>query len=81
MEKEENNSRRKFLKVGMLTAATAGVAAAGLGFKKLSAEEKVHELTGKKVMMLSPEGELTTVDSSHINYEPKIPVDNDAARI
>ncbi|MEO5570533.1 MAG: 4Fe-4S dicluster domain-containing protein, partial [Bacteroidia bacterium] len=42
---------------------------------------KVHELTGKKVMMLSPEGELTTVDSSHINYEPKIPVDNDAARI
>ena len=42
MEQEANNSRRKFLKVGMLTAATAGVAAAGLGFKKLSSDEKVH---------------------------------------
>ena len=79
MEPDENNSRRKFLKVGMLTAATAGVAAAGLGFKKLSADEKVHELTGKNIAILSPEGELTAVDSSHVNYEAK--VDNAEARI
>ena len=65
MEQEENNTRRKFLRVGMLSAATAGVAAAGLGFKKLSADEKVHELTGKNIVMLSPEGELMPVDSSH----------------
>ncbi len=81
MEKDEQSSRRKFLKVGMLTAASAGVAAAGLGFKKLSAEEKVHELTGKRVMMLSTDGELVAVDSSHLNYEHKALVSNEEARI
>lgn len=69
MEKEENNSRRKFLKVG----AIAGVAAAAsFGvFETLS--NKNTPKTGEKIKLLSPDGKIVEVDTSLINPNTNIP--------
>ncbi len=67
MEENSNNSRRGFLKAGLLTGA---VAATGLGaFEALSNPEK--ENSGDTVKLLSPDGKIIEVDSAHIN--PHIP--------
>jgi len=64
---QENNSRRKFLKTGVIT----GIAAAGsLGvFEVLSQDE--NKKKGDTVKLLSPDGKIVEVDSSEIN--PEIP--------
>ncbi len=73
MEDKHNNSRRDFLKTGLITGAAA---AAGFGaFEALSQTEK--EQTGEKVKLLSPDGKIVEVDSSHINpHIPDFPVSN-----
>ena len=55
------NDRRSFLKLGLLAG---GVAAAGLGAKTLigAGEEK-----GEKVKVLTTDGKMVEVDSSHLN--------------
>src|SRR5690242_5416347 len=65
---EQTNSRRKFLKAGLITTA---VAAGGLGtFEVLSQNDK-NKKTGDTVKLLSPDGKIVEVDSSEIN--PQIP--------
>lgn len=67
MEEHHNNSRRDFLKAGLITGA---VAAAGLGtYQALSNDE--NEKTGEKIKLLSPDGKIVEVDASEIN--PHIP--------
>ena len=64
---QENNSRRKFLKAGVIT----GVAVAG----SIGAFEVLSQDDNKKkrdtVKLLSPDGRIVEVDSSEIN--PEIP--------
>ena len=65
MESEnENNGRRKFLKFGLL-AGGATIASIGIQ-KNLLSEEK--PLTGKKVKVLTADGHLVEVDSSHVEH-------------
>jgi len=64
---QENNSRRKFLKAGVIT----GIAAAGtLGVAKVLSQDE-HKKKGDTVKLLSPDGKIIEVDSSQIN--PEIP--------
>src|SRR5690349_15608518 len=67
MEKNLNDSRRKFLKASLITGA---VAATGFGTLKVMSEDKAPK-TGEKVRLLSPDGKIVEVDSSEIN--PTIP--------
>ena len=63
----QQDSRRKFLKAGLITTA---VAAGGLGvLEVLSQDEKKKK--GDTVKLLSPDGKIVEVDSSEIN--PQIP--------
>ena len=73
MKEFSENSRRAFLKTGLITGAAA---AAGLGaFEALSSESA--QPTGEKVKLLSPEGKIVEVDSSVINpHIPDFPVAN-----
>ncbi|MBI2968306.1 MAG: 4Fe-4S dicluster domain-containing protein [Bacteroidetes bacterium] len=67
MEKENQNenSRRNFLKGSLIAGAAATAAGAGL-FSSCSKEEEVP--TGAKVKLLSPDGKLVEVDSSHLQH-------------
>ena len=72
---ESGNLRRDFLRNAALglTAAACGSAACSCGGK-----EKAE---GEKVVLLSPEGELVTIDSSHLRQAPKtVAVSNEEAR-
>ena len=64
---EENNSRRNFLKTGVIT----GIAAAGAigAFEVLS--QDTNKKKGDTIKLLSPDGKIVEVDSSEIN--PEIP--------
>jgi molybdopterin-containing oxidoreductase family iron-sulfur binding subunit len=62
-KKEDSGSgRRNFLKLGLLTA---GLTIAGGGLQKVLSDEK--EESGEKVKVLTAEGKLLEVDSSHLN--------------
>jgi len=65
MEKEnENSDRRKFLKFGLLAG---GATIAGLALQnKLLGDDKAE--TGKKVKVLTADGKLVEVDSSHVTH-------------
>ena len=75
---EKLNLRRGFLKTAALgvTAAACGSAMCGCGKNDAKNTE-----TGEKVTLLSADGELVTIDSSHLRPVPKnIPVSNEEAR-
>jgi len=64
---QENNSRRKFLKTGVIT----GIAAAGsFGLVEVLSQDE-NKKKGDTVKLLSPDGKIVEVDSSEIN--PQIP--------
>lgn len=65
MEEKQNNSRRNFLKAGLITGAAATVSLGSLDL--LSKEEPPKIKTGKKIRLLSPEGKIVEVDESIIN--------------
>ena len=76
--KENLNQRRDFLKTAALgvTAAACGSAMCGCGKNDSTIAE-----TGDKVTLLSPDGELVSIDSSHLRPVPKnIPVSYEEAR-
>jgi Fe-S-cluster-containing dehydrogenase component len=62
-EKDQNagSGRRNFLKLGLLTA---GLTIAGGGLQKVLSDEK--EESGEKVKVLTADGKLLEVDSSHL---------------
>lgn len=64
---ENNNSRRKFLKFGLMSGVTV-VAGAGLVSCK-SSDEKLE--SGEKMRLLTPDGKLVEVDAVHINKYPE----------
>ncbi|OFY84942.1 MAG: hydrogenase [Bacteroidetes bacterium RIFCSPLOWO2_12_FULL_35_15] len=65
MEEKKSNSRRNFLKAGLITGAAATV---GLGSLDLLSKEETSKIkTGKKIRLLSPEGKIVEVDESVIN--------------
>jgi len=66
MEKEnkENSQRRNFLKLGLLAG---GAAIAGLGIQKKLLADTIPE-SGKKVKLMTADGKLVEVDSSHMNH-------------
>lgn len=68
----EKNSRREFLLTGLLAAAAA---AAGCSDKKtpFTPQDEVA-LTGKKVKLLSVDGEIIEVDSAYLKPVPDMPV-------
>ncbi len=67
MEKEnEDSPRRKFLKIGFLAG---GATLVGLGLQNnLSADAPAE--SGKKVKVLTADGKLVEVDSSHLEHHP-----------
>jgi len=67
MEEQKNNSRRNFLKTGLITTA---VAAGGVGALEVLSQDE-NKKTGDTVKLLSPDGKIVEVDSSEIN--PQIP--------
>lgn len=76
--KENLNQRRDFLITAALgvTAAACGSAMCGCGKNSSTIAE-----TGDKVVLLSPDGELVSIDSSHLRPVPKnIPVSYEEAR-
>src|SRR5437763_16280884 len=66
-EQQQDNSRRKFLKAGLITTA---VAASGLGALEVLSQDK-NKKSGDTAKLLSPDGKIVEVDSSEIN--PQIP--------
>jgi len=80
--KQENNSRRDFLLTGLLAAG----AAVGCSPKKTDAFEAGAEAgvkaSGKKVKLLSVDGEVIEVDEAYLKPVPELPqVSNTAARL
>ena len=65
IEENENTDRRKFLKFGLLAGGVT--LATGLGLKS-GILGKDSESTGKKVKLLTADGQLVEVDSSHIKH-------------
>ena len=64
MEKENNNSsRRNFLRLGAL----GGIALAGTAIAKAVADES-PTTTDKKVKVLTADGKLIEIDSSHVDH-------------
>jgi Fe-S-cluster-containing dehydrogenase component len=63
MDEKNNNSRRGFLKFGLITGA---VAATGFGVVKALSKEGT-EGNGEKIKLLSPDGKIVEVDKSEIN--------------
>lgn len=64
MANEDNNStRRNFLKLGAL----GGIALAGTAIAKTMADESTTT-TGKKVKVLTADGKLIEIDSSHVEH-------------
>jgi Fe-S-cluster-containing dehydrogenase component len=68
MKEQQNNSRRKFLKAGIITGAAA---AGGLGTLEVLSQNDKNKKSGDTVKLLSPDGKIVEVDSSEIN--PQIP--------
>ena len=69
MEKEnesDKSGRRSFLKKGALAG---GFALAGLALSKVGLSDSVSE-SGKKVKVLTADGKLVEVDSTHIQHHP-----------
>ena len=62
----EQNTRRKFLKFGLLAGGTTLAALAIPGCGKIGEDASVQ--TGKKVKVLTADGKLVEVDSSHITH-------------
>ena len=58
----EESSRRNFLKIGLLSS---GAVLAGASIVRAITKEEIKE-TGKKVKVLTADGKLVEVDSSHI---------------
>ena len=77
MEEDESKSRRKFLRLGMITGATLAVG--GIGLKVLS-KDKTEALSGDKVTVLTPGGKVYEADSSHLKELHQPPVSNLEAR-
>jgi Fe-S-cluster-containing dehydrogenase component len=66
LEGFNENSRRDFIK----TAAIAGVATVACGSLACSCSSKKPEvLTGQKVQLLSPDGEIVEIDSAYLNHQ------------
>jgi Fe-S-cluster-containing dehydrogenase component len=80
--KQENNSRRDFLLTGLVTA---GLALAGCNSKKDPFEAGAKGETiasGKKIKLLSIDGEVIEVDEAFLKPVPHLPpVSNEEARI
>ncbi|MEX6688500.1 4Fe-4S dicluster domain-containing protein [Danxiaibacter flavus] len=67
MDEEQSNSRRSFIKTGLITGA---IAAGGLGIMEVASQD-TSKKKGDTVKLLSPDGKIVEVDSSEIN--PQIP--------
>jgi Fe-S-cluster-containing dehydrogenase component len=67
MEDQNTNSRRKFLKLGLISGVTA---MAGASLVSCSSEEKNPE-SGEKMRLLTPDGKIVEVDASNINKYPE----------
>ncbi|MFZ1676033.1 MAG: 4Fe-4S dicluster domain-containing protein [Saprospiraceae bacterium] len=79
MENSENptsNQRRGFIK-----NAALGVAAAACGSAACACGKKEEKESGEKVVLLSPDGELVTIDSSHLRQANKTVVSREEARL
>ncbi len=63
----KSKARRKFIKAGIVVGALTATATAAARFRQEGVEE-----TGKKVKLLSPEGEMVEVDSAHIRPVPDL---------
>ncbi|MEI8058589.1 MAG: 4Fe-4S dicluster domain-containing protein [Ferruginibacter sp.] len=60
----KNNDRRKFLKFGLLAG---GATLAGLGIQKVLHADTIPE-SGQKVKLMTADGKLVEVDSSHMKH-------------
>jgi molybdopterin-containing oxidoreductase family iron-sulfur binding subunit len=75
--KNELSPRRKFLKFGLLAG---GATLVGLGIQRNLLADSIPE-TGKKVKLMTADGKLVEVDSSHVNHHISESVDlNQQAR-
>ncbi|MEI6815319.1 MAG: 4Fe-4S dicluster domain-containing protein [Bacteroidota bacterium] len=79
MKAEDNNSRRNFLRMGMITTATAAVA--GIGLSKVLSKDKAEKGSGEEVKVLSADGKVFVADSSHLKLKTHTPVTNAESRI
>jgi molybdopterin-containing oxidoreductase family iron-sulfur binding subunit len=61
---DQKSKRRKFLKYGLLAG---GATLAGLGIRKELLADTIPA-TGSKVKVMTPDGKLVEVDSSHLNH-------------
>jgi molybdopterin-containing oxidoreductase family iron-sulfur binding subunit len=68
--KDNNSSRRKFLKLGLAAGATALIGGGGKVLSAVSNPEAVAKETGEKVKLLSPDGSLVEVDKAHCHSCP-----------
>ena len=73
----EDNSRRDFLKMGFLAA---GITMVGGGLQKVFSEDSTSAESGDKVKVLTTDGKLVEVDSSHLNEHKHCGVSRSAAR-
>lgn len=64
---ENNNSRRKFLKFGLISGVSV---AAGASLISCSSKDEKLE-SGEKMRLLTPDGKLVEVDAVHINKYPE----------
>ena len=75
--KNELSPRRKFLKFGLLAG---GATLVGLGIQRNLLAESIPE-SGQKVKLMTADGKLVEVDSSHVNHHISESVDlNQQAR-
>lgn len=75
MEKINKNSRRKFLKLGLFSGATA-VAANSLINNLISDQE----VSGEKVKVLTPDGKMVEVSVEHLNRYPEAHITPEESR-
>ncbi|MBL7873109.1 MAG: 4Fe-4S dicluster domain-containing protein [Cyclobacteriaceae bacterium] len=75
--KESPNTRRDFLKLGTLGA----LAACGSACSCSSGASHEHKEVGKKVRLLSPDGEMVEIDESHLRHANHSVVSREEARI
>ena len=66
--KKEDNNRRKFLKLGLMSGVTAVTGATLLA--NLASEEEL-KASGEKIKLLTPDGKVVEVDAENINKYPE----------
>jgi Fe-S-cluster-containing dehydrogenase component len=68
--KDNNSSRRKFLKLGIAAGATALIGGGGKMLSAASGTGQPSGETGEKVKLLSPDGSMVEVDKGHCHTCP-----------